>query len=183
MVLLRKSTTLFLFYFAEKRAVIFGGGATSNERKERRIKKNYIIICGPWAKRNPASLKPAGIFCAVIFVFFNGGTQCRGVLGSQSHSTASPFPEAFFFPLPNALQCRRGLPLAYPGESILSYQYISSIYLFLSIIQNVRFTFSSSGIVSGYEFEFVRENLMWCGFIDIFHQKSCRLHRSYYNLP
>ena len=135
------------------------------------------------AKRNPASLKPAGIFCAVIFAFLQRrhAVPRRAWLAEPQHDL--PFPWILFIFPPNHPQCRRGLPLACPGESILSYQYISSIYLFLFIIQNIRFTFSSSGIVSGYEFEFVRENLMWCGFIDIFHQKSCRLHRSYYNLP
>lgn len=68
------------YFFTEKSVEKAGGGATSNKRRERRIKKNYIIICGLWAKRNPASLKPAGIFALLPFFFFNGGTQCRVVL-------------------------------------------------------------------------------------------------------
>ena len=60
--------------------------------------------------------------------------------------------------------------------------HISSIIYFLSIIHNARFTFSSSGIVSEYSFDVVRENLMWCGIIAVLHQKPGRLHRSYHSL-
>lgn len=106
------------FFFTEKSVEKAGGGATSNKRRERRIKKNYFIICGLWAKRNPASLKTAGIFCAVIFAFLQRrhAVPRRAWLAEPQHG--QPPDVCFCIFLLERFLMSSGLPAANPGESI-----------------------------------------------------------------
>ena len=95
-VLMHKGTPIYFTPdFDVKNVTAFSVGVTIGE-----IKKNYIIICGPWAKRNPASLKPAGIFCAVIFLFLQRrhAVPRRAWLAEPQHG--SPFPWIRFLSSP-----------------------------------------------------------------------------------
>ena len=125
---------------------------------------------------------PAEISGLRLVVLFHSSMAARSAapwFGSKSHSTA--FLDTFFnFPFHTINVA--GVALVHTLARVYLLSVYQFYYLFLSIIHNVRFTFSSFGIVSEYSFDVVRENLMWCGIIAVLHQKPGRLHRSYHSL-